>query len=325
MDKISVIVPNHNGRALLPECLDALRRQTRPPDEIIVVDDASHDDSVALIQSRYPEVGVVPLTVNRGFCHTANVGLRAAGGNLLALLNNDAAPAPDWLRAMCSAVKSFPEVAFFASKMMFCEDPERVNSAGLFMRVDGVGRDIGYGQRDGPAFETPRKVFGASAGAAVYRCKMLAEIGLFDESFVAYGEDLDLSFRAQLRGYQCLYVPHAVVYHRGHASYGLKGQTAAYLGCRNMLMIILKNMPGRLLYRHWPRLLAAQLYQIGYFMMTGQGLAAIRGKLNAVGRFSEIRAKRKATMMARRVSDSRLESILGSGFRNGLTFASGLG
>jgi GT2 family glycosyltransferase len=321
VDKISVIIPNYNGSKLLPACLSSLMRQTRPADEIIVVDDASGDDSVALVRARYPQVVLVQLRVNRGFCNAANTGLRTAKGGLLALLNNDAEPDPVWLAALSETLVAFPEVGFCASKVVFSKCRKRVNSAGLFMRVDGVGRDIGYGGRDGPSFETPRKVFGASGGAAMYRRQMLDDIGLFDQSFIAYGEDLDLSFRAQLRGYQCLYVPGAVVYHLGHASYGRSSQMAVYLGCRNMLTTVLKNMPGRLLYRHWLRILAAQIYQIGYFSLRGNGLAAIRGKLSVISHLHEITAKRGAIMKARRVSDNYLESLLFRGLQGSIRFS----
>jgi len=310
MTRISVVIPNYNGREILPACLNALLCQTRPPDEIIVVDDASVDDSPALVCERYPQVTLIVMPVNRGFCRAANAGLRAAKGDLLALLNNDTEADPDWLAELVAALEAYPDIGFCASKMLFYDRRDWVNSAGLFMRVDGVGRDIGYGQPDGPEFATMREVFGASGGAAIYRRAMLNDIGLFDEDLVAYAEDLDLSFRAQLRGYRCLYVPAAVVYHRGSITYQRESPAAVYYGSRNMLTVILKNMPTALLRRYWLQLLAAQLYQVMYFSARGRGWPALLGKIHALRYLRSTLDKRRAVQQARRVSDVQIESIL---------------
>jgi hypothetical protein len=261
------------------------------------------------------------MPVNRGFCRAANAGLRAAKGDLLALLNNDTEADPDWLAELVAALEAYPDIGFCASKMLFYDRRDRVNSAGLFMRVDGVGRDIGYGQPDGPEFATMRAVFGASGGAAIYRRAMLNDIGLFDEDLVAYAEDLDLSFRAQLRGYRCLYVPAAVVYHRGSITYQRESPAAVYYGSRNMLTVILKNMPTALLRRYWLRILAAQVYQVVYLTLKGHGWATMRGKIAALEQLKATLAKRKAIMQARRVLDDYIDSILQRGFQDSIHFA----
>jgi len=320
MTRISVVIPNYNGRNILPACLDAILRQTRPPDEIIVVDDASTDDSPALVRQKYPKVDLVSMPVNGGFCQAANAGLRKATGDWLALLNNDTEVHPNWLAELVATLETYPDISFCTSKILFHDRRNIVNSAGLFMRVDGVGRDIGYGRPDGPEFAITREVFGASGGAAIYSRAMLEDIGLFDEDLVAYGEDLDLSFRAQLRGYRCLYVPTAVVYHYGGATYKRNSATAVYYGSRNMLVVILKNMPMALLHRYWPRMLAAQLYQVIYFTFKGLGWAALRGKKDALKRLRMILAKRKEIMQARRVSDDYIDSLLQRGLQNSIHF-----
>lgn len=322
MNQISVIVPNYNGRDVLSACLDALLRQTRPPDEIIVVDDASVDGSPALVRERYPQVTLVVMPVNGGFCRAANVGLRAAKGDLLALLNNDTEADPAWLAELVATLEAHPDIGFCASKMLFSDRRDRVNSAGLFIRIDGVGRDIGYGQPDGREFATMREVFGASGGAAIYRRAMLDDIGLFDEDLVAYAEDLDLSFRAQLRGYRCLYVPPAVVYHHGSATYKRESPVTVYYGSRNTLTVILKNMPTALLRHYWLHILAAQIYQVLYFALRGRGRAAICGKIAAPKQLGATLAKRKAIMQTRRVSDAYLDSILQRGFQDSIHFSS---
>lgn len=167
-----------------------------------------------------------------------------------------------------------------------------------------------------------REVFGASGGAALYNRAMLDDIGLFNEELVAYAEDLDLSFRAQLRGYRCLYVPTAVVYHRGGATYHRESPAAVYYGSRNMLTVILKNMPAALLRRHWPHILGAQIYQVVYFTLRGCGWAAMRGKMAALKQLRTTLAKRKAIMQTQRVSDAYIDSTLQRGFQESIHFSS---
>jgi GT2 family glycosyltransferase len=238
------------------------------------------------------------------------VGLRAASGDLLALLNNDTEAHPEWLAALVSAMESHPNVGFCASKMLFADRRDYVNSAGLFLRVDGVGRDIGYGRPDGPEFACMVNIFGASGGAALYRRAMLDDVGLLDEDLMAYAEDLDLSFRAQLRGWPCLYVPAAIVYHRMGATFGRESPAKVYHSSCNMLTVLLKNMPANLLRRHWPQMLAAQIYQVLYYSLHGRAQAVIRGKIAAVRKLRGTLAKRRVIQQSRRVPDQHIEAML---------------
>ncbi|MHB0856227.1 MAG: glycosyltransferase family 2 protein [Anaerolineae bacterium] len=308
--RVSVIIPNYNGLGVLPDCLEALGRQSHSPDEVIVVDDASTDGSVAWVRSAHAGVSVLALPANGGFCVAANAGLRAAHGELLALLNNDTVADPHWLRELVAALGARPEVAFCASKMLFHDRPERINSAGLFLRADGVGRDRGFGQLDGPAFGRPREVFGASGGAAIYRRALLDQVGLLDEDLVAYGEDLDLSFRARLQGHRCLFVPTAIVYHRLGATYGVESPTKVRLSSRNMPLVLLKSMPGALLLRHAPRLLAVQAYQVLHFFRTGRGGSVLRGKLDALAALGRTLRKRRVIQRNRVLTAAEVEALL---------------
>jgi len=319
---VSVIIPNWNGETFLSVCLGSLAQQRYKDFEVVLVDNASTDGSLALVEKEFPWVKVIPLSENRGFVAAVNEGIRRSHGQYIALLNNDTEADPAWLAELTAALEARPDIGFCASKMLFYDRRDRVNSAGLFLRVDGVGRDIGYGQPDEPEFATMREIFGASGGAAIYRRAMLDDIGLFDEDLAAYAEDLDLSFRAQLRGYRCLYVPTAVVYHRGGATYQRESPAVVYYGSRNMLTVILKNMPTTLLHRYWPRMLAAQVYQAVYFTLRGHGWAAMRGKMTALKQLRITLAKRKAIMQTQRVSDVYIDSILQRGFRDSIHFSS---
>jgi len=310
MTSVSVVIPNYNGMDHLRVCLDSLARQTLRPDQIIVVDDASVDGSAEMVRADYTEAILLQMPCNGGFCKAANAGLKRASGDVFALLNNDTEAEPGWLAGLVEALETQPKVGFCASKMLFFDHRDLVNSAGLFMRTDGVGRDVGFGRPDGPAFNAMREVFGASAGAAAYKREMLDDVGLLDEDLIAYAEDLDLSFRAQLRGWRCLYVPSSVVYHRMGATYKLESHTKVYLSSRNMLNVVLKNMPTTLLRRYWHHVLAAQIYQMLHFARRGRAWPAIKGKVDAVSQLRQILAKRRDIQRTRRTPDSQIEAIL---------------
>ena len=307
---VSVVIPNWNGREFLSQCLDALRAQTFKDFQVVVVDNGSTDGSAAFVQIEYPEIQVIALSANLGFSRAVNIGIRSTSSPYVALLNNDTEADPYWLEALLEALEDNPQVGFCASKMLFHNDRTRINSAGLFFRIDGVGRDIGFGQEDSAWFRQRREVFGACGGAAIFRRTMLDDVGLLDEDFYAYGEDLDLSFQAQLKGYKCLYVPEAIVYHHGSATFGQASEQAVFYGSKNMVNVIVKNMPSALLRRYLLRVLMAQAYQVVYFTAKGRGKAVLRGKLAAMRELRKMLAKRREILRTRRVSDEYIDSIL---------------
>lgn len=253
---ISVIIPNWNGRDYLRECLDALRAQERVEMEIIVVDNASTDGAADMVAERFPSVRLLRLEENRGFAVAVNAGVRAAGGDVIALLNNDAVPHRLWLHLLSDALNRRPEFAFAASKVLFYDRRDVIDTAGDSCTPWGhvVGR--GHGMKDVPPFDREEEVFAACACAAVYPRALFDDVGPFDENFFAYYEDVDWSFRARLRGHRCLYVPGAVVYHRHSAS---TSGASSKLGSEEVYLhltgVLVKNMPGALILRHLPRVL----------------------------------------------------------------------
>jgi GT2 family glycosyltransferase len=258
---IDVIIPNYNGSAFLPVCLDSLRAQTRCDFTVTVVDDASTDDSVALIKSRYPEVQVFQLDQNRGFAAAVNAGLAATHQPFVALLNNDTEADPHWLAALIGALERWPQFAFAASKLRLFDRRNVLHSAGDFYRPNGEPGNRGVWEEDRGQYDAYSEVFGPCAGAAAYRrsaLELLAEDGrVFDEELVMYCEDVDLNLRARRKGLRTIFVPTAVVYHRLSASGG--GALASYYCGRNFPLVWVKNMPSDLMRRYWPALIASQL------------------------------------------------------------------
>lgn len=258
---IDIIIPNYNGIAHLPTCLNALRGQSRRDFCVVVVDDGSRDQSRDLLARDYPEVQVIALPENRGLAAAVNVAFHATGGEYVLLLNNDTEAHPRWLERLAGALDRFPGYAFAASKLLLFDRRDHLHSAGDYYRVDGVPGNRGVWQRDCGQYDVMEEVFGPCAGAAAYRRSALEALAegsqLFDEDLVMYCEDVDLNLRARLRGFRTIYVPQAVVYHRLSATGG--GSLASYYCGRNFALVWAKNMPGPLMRRHWRAMLRAQL------------------------------------------------------------------
>jgi GT2 family glycosyltransferase len=310
--RISTIVVNWNQQTLLSRCLESLRRQTVPPDEVIVVDNGSSDGSRDMLQVSFPEARLLPLVSNEGFARACNLGIRAAHGEYVALLNNDAEAQPGWLEALQTAIDSQPEIGFCASKMLLADNSRYVDGCGDFYTREGTPGKIGH-MDPAEVYSTPALVFGACAGAAIYRREMLADIGLFDEDFFITHEDSDLSFRAQLKGYKCQYVPSAVVLHRLGATLGRESNSAVYFAQRNMEFVYLKNMPASLIARYWALHLAVDLGLLLSYSSRGHLRTYWRAKRHAALALRTTLAKRRTIQAERRVPDDYIDSILTKG------------
>lgn len=309
--RLTVVVPNWNGEKFLELCLNALRDQSFEDFETILVDNGSTDGSVEFVERNFPEVNVLRMGANRGFSSAVNAGARASTAEYVALLNNDTEQDPEWLAALVRSADAHPEAALFASKLVDFQDRRMLDGAGDALRLGGLPYRLGHGERDRGQFDTPGYVFGACAAAALYRREMLDEIGLFDEDFVSYCEDGDLSFRAQLAGYRCLYVPGAVVYHMGSASTGGKrSATATRLGTRNSLSLLVKNLPLSAAPHILPFFMLGQLARLLTAAATGSLRAHLEGLAEARRHLPLMLKKRRIIQGRKRVSDTYVRRLL---------------
>lgn len=240
--RVAVVVPNWNGRRWLPGLLASLDAQTRPADEVLVVDNGSRDGSVAWLRSR--GVRVLALGRNTGFAAAANRGIGNVDAEAVALVNTDVELAADWVARAVARLEGDPALASVATKMVLMDRPEIVDDAGDVLRRDGVAEQRGHGRPDGPRFSTPREVFSACAGAAVYRRSAVLAAGLFDERLFAYLEDVDLGLRLRLAGWRCAYEP-CVARHARHGSAGAEAPPIDALVARNTLVLVAKAWPAR--------------------------------------------------------------------------------
>ena len=307
----SVVIPNWNGAHHLPVCLDALRAQTYPHVEVILVDNGSTDGSQLLVQEQYPEVQLLALDCNLGLTGGNNAGFRAARGETLISLNNDTETDPHFVEALVTALLDHPEAGMVASKMLLFDQRDTLHSAGDGYGLDGIPFNRGVWQRDEGQFDEPGWIFGGCGGAVAYRRAMLDDVGLFDESFFMYCEDVDLNWRAQLAGWRCRYTPGAVVYHKLSATGG--GRIASFYTGRNTLWVIAKNYPGALLRKYWPQVLRAQWHVTRDAIRAWRGEAArarLRGQLAGLMGWPGMLKVRRTIQASRRVSDDYIESLL---------------
>ncbi len=310
---VSVIIPNWNGALHLPTCLTALRQQTFRDVEILVADNASQDDSLELLARDFAEVRVIRLDHNTGFAGACNAGLREGRGEVLVLLNNDTEATPDWLAEIVAAFGRHPQAGMIASKMLLFDRRNILHTAGDVFKTDGTPGNRGVWQADEEQFaEGP--VFSANGGSAAYRRAMLDQIGLLDEDFFFSCEDVDLAWRAQLSGWQVIYAPRAVVYHKLSATGG--GVTASFYDGRNFIYLLAKDVPGSIWRRHWLEILRGQWRITCDALRAWRGAAArarLRGQLAGLAGLPKMLAKRRAVQATRRISDSAVEALLSPG------------
>ncbi len=274
---VSVVIPNYNGEKFLKDCLEALKRQTFEDMEVILVDNGSTDNSVGTAKELYPEIRVVELGDNTGFAYAVNRGIEAASGEYVLLLNNDTIVFPNFVKNQYKMIKGKPDVFSCSALMIQNGNRELVDDAGDELAALGWGFAP---DRDKPVSDcmVPHEVFSSCAGAAIYRKAVFDEIGMFDESFFAYLEDMDVGYRARLAGYRNLYNPYAKVYHLGSASSGSRHNAfKVELSARNSMRMLKKNMATWQFILNMPFILAGITIKTAYFAKKGLVKAYLKG------------------------------------------------
>jgi GT2 family glycosyltransferase len=306
-----VIVPNWNGGDSLKDCLDSLQTQTLKP-HIIVVDNGSDDGSVDFIKQYYPAIELIEHKANKGYAGGVNPGFKRAielGVDYAAPFNNDAVADRRWLENLVNHLDRHAKVGIVACKLLDIEG-KKIDSTGECYTHWGLPYPRGRSESEINTFDSQTELFAASGGASLYRVKMLEEIGLFDEDFFAYYEDVDLSFRAQLAGWKVGYVPAAVTYHQIGATSGkLKGFTT-YQTLKNLPLLWFKNVPMRYL---WPvgwRLFLANTLFFGRALSRGQVWPALKGLVMASYRLLTGFGKRSLAQRSKTVGDEYIWNML---------------
>jgi GT2 family glycosyltransferase len=277
---VSVVVVNYNGRQFLEDCFRSLTQQVYNNYEIILVDNGSKDDSISFMTEHYPDVRIVQLSSNTGFAGGTNAGIKEARGEYILTLNNDTIVDSHLLDEIVRPMQLDGHVGMCGAKMLFPDG--RINSTAICISRSGAAWDRGMGEPDKGQYDVAEEVFGACAGAALYRKTMLDVIGLFDEDFFLYMEDVDLAFRAQLSGWKCIYVPTARVIHVHGGTSDPGSDTSVYYGNRNLLWYTIKNFPKRtlLIFSFW--IIGRNIAVIPYYFLKSKGGTIIKAKVDSL-------------------------------------------
>jgi GT2 family glycosyltransferase len=305
MSQVSVILLNWNGLRYLKDCLPSLLAQTYTDFEVILADNGSTDGSVEWVKANYPQVRLICNGTNVGFCVANNRAIRAITSPYVALLNNDTRVEPGWLAALVEAAESDSTVGMCASKMLFADRPDIINSTGINLDPVGISWDRRGGELDDDRESEPVEVFGPCAGAALYRRGMLDQIGLLDEDFFAYLEDVDLAWRARLAGWRCLHVPAACVYHV-HSGTAIEGSPFKnrLLG-RNKVWLIAKDYPMPRLLLYIPLILLYDLAAVLFTLLMRHDLSSLQGRLEGLKGLPGLLQRRREVQALKKLEQGR--------------------
>lgn len=269
--KVTIIIPNYNGKHFMEPCLASLKEQTFRDFKILVVDNASSDGSVAYMKTEYPDIEVIALDQNYGFSKAVNVGIEHSTTPYVILLNNDTTVDPHYVEEMVKAIEKSPRIFSVSSKMLQMYHPELIDSAGDLYTLMGWGVCRGTG-RPVSNYTESDEIFTACAGAAIYRRSAFEKIGYFDENHFAYLEDIDVGYRAKIYGYKNMYCPTALVYHVGSGTSGSKYNSfKVKLSARNSVYLNYKNMPLLQLILNFLPLFLGYVVKYLFFLKKGWG------------------------------------------------------
>jgi hypothetical protein len=309
--RASIIIVSYNSADHIQPCLDSLRADLGDGCEVIVVDNHSSDSSAQMVAGQFPEVRLMCNSENRGFAAACNQGAQAAYGEMLAFLNPDVRVEAGWLEALKLALERDPRAGLATSKILMQNAPDMINACGNQVHLSGLALVRGIGaQRE--EYDTLETVDAVSGAAFAIRRELFERLQGFDEDFFLYVEDTDLSWRARLAGYECLYAPESVVYH----DYQLKfGPHKTYYQERNRYLLLLKSLHGWTLLVLLPVLLLAELVTWGFVLARDR--CHWKNKLRAYAWIARnwkcILAKRRAVQAQRSARDRDL--LLRSAYR----------
>lgn len=314
--RIDIIIPTWNGRDVLMDCLESLEAQTCRDFVVTIVDDGSTDDTAKQVADQYPNAQVIQLECNQGFCAAVNAGVAATSSELVFLLNNDMTLTPECLARLVERLES--EGADMAAPIvLFQDDPDVVYSAGDCQRTNGRSECWGH-KALREDFVPPETVFGVSAGAALYRRAIFERVGVLDEKYGAYFEDADLSFRSRLAGFSATLAVDATAYHAGSASIRDRMWWRAQQCCRNHALLVIKNMPLKLLIWNAPFIALERINQMRRYVSAARTefglmrawLMLLRLDLGLIRLLPQLLRDRWAIQRTRVVSSADIAALL---------------
>jgi GT2 family glycosyltransferase len=286
MATVSAIIPTYNRADLVQSIVTNLRAQTRPPDQIIVVDNGSKDATQILARELAADLIVLP--ENRGFAAAVNEGIRQASSDWLLIVNNDVVLEPAWIDRLLLAAQQ-ENVLFAVGKLLRKDDRTTLDGSWDLVSRAAYAWRCGYGRHDSAVWSIRRKIFFPPMTAALFHRQVFERVGLLETRFESYYEDVDFGVRCALAGLEGIYEPAAVAVHIGKATFGKNGPRIMYLSARNQVLLLAKHYPPRTLRRFaWP-ILVGQLLAVLAAAKQGHLFTALRGKWDALRQWSTFR------------------------------------
>lgn len=307
---VSVVIPTWDGRELLRRCLESLRRQTRIPDEVVVVDNGSRDGTQEMLAADFPVVKVVPLRENVGFAAGVNAGIEASSGDVVVLLNNDMEADAQWLAALLAGLSRSDERTGIVTSKILRMDDGRIETTGDLLTTIGIPFGRGAGEPDDGRYDGARDVFSACGGATAYRRILLNDVGLFEPAYFAYFEDVDLCVRARLRGWSVAYESAAVVRHRVHGTSGRIPGFVRRQSLRNGWLLVLRTLPAPALARALPRLVAFHAWMSVVAIAQGDAKVIASAYYDVVRALPRLWRERRRIMRCRTAASEQLTKAM---------------
>lgn len=247
--EITVIIPHYNGEEILRGCLSSLFHSTQLELQVILVDNASTDNSRSMVTQEFPAVQIIPLERNLGFAGGCNAAIQIVTTPFILILNNDTIHVPGWIEYLLAKIKSDASIAVVQPKILSYYNRHSFDYSGACggeMDIFGFpfarGRIIAEIENDcGQYDQLTDRIFWASGTAFLACTEAVKQAGLFDETFFAHMEELDLQWRIQLLNYRIAVEPRAIIYHRSGYTLGAESPFKKYLNHRNSLIMLLAN------------------------------------------------------------------------------------
>jgi GT2 family glycosyltransferase len=312
-DEVAVVIVNWNSGGWLRKTLEGLDCQSIVGFRLIIVDNASTDNSLEDATKLWPAAQVYAMEKNMGFAAANNLAIRGVDCKWIALLNPDAIPEPGWLEHLLLAAQAHQNFSSFGSLQLSARSSKMLDGWGDAYHSCGLAWRHGYRMPAGSAPSVPTEIFSPCAAAALYRREVFLGVGGFDERFFCYMEDVDLGFRMRLAGHRALYVPDAVVHHEGAATTGVGSSFSIYHGHRNMVWAFTKNMPANMLWRSLPLHIAVNALTIIAYILKGRGRVVVKAKWDAMRGLPSILVTRRIIQRQKAATDDQLSQAMAHG------------
>lgn len=310
--KVTVIIPNWNGRLLLKDCLSSILHQSYKKYEVLLVDNGSTDGSLEYVSKYFKKVKIVRLNKNYGFSAAINRGVESCASRYVLFLNNDTKVHKEFIGNLVKALRGKVKIAAVGGKMLSFFNRKLIDGVGICLNEVGQAKSIGYGDKDSGQFAKAMEVFGVTAGAGLFDRIIFKKLGGFDESFFMYSEEVDFSLRARFSGYKFLYCPKAIVFHKHKTTAKKFPQHVEYWQFRNMYQTIIKDFPTDFLLKKWrlTKIILVYFNTIFYQFKSGYFWPPVMTTLFLLYRFVPLIRQRRSILRKNKFAGRILDSFV---------------